>query len=199
MTREGHGTASSPSPSARGEQAVGIHHRPQGPPKYPSPGLHRSTTARRHREAWIRRPPHRRDGMESGRGPTYGGLVTLYFFNVERSQRVGGAEYADNRGIHSTPFPHFGGAWPLVYERPARQAEPDGWGLCRHRVGWGRCRVRQPPSDPLRGPPSPVKGEGTVVPAFAPPPSFGWSPSPLPGEETRDRASPTGMTLAGGE
>ena len=39
------------APLARGEQAGAIHRPPQGPPKYPSPGLHRSTTARRHRGA----------------------------------------------------------------------------------------------------------------------------------------------------
>jgi hypothetical protein len=49
-----------PKPAAR--QADAIHRHPQGPPRYPSPGLHRSTTARRHRGTWIRRPPHRRDG-----------------------------------------------------------------------------------------------------------------------------------------
>ena len=54
--------ASGPHPAARGEQADAIHRRPQGPPDSPSPGLHRSTTARRHRGTWIRRPPHRRVG-----------------------------------------------------------------------------------------------------------------------------------------
>ena len=39
------------APLARGEQAEAIHRPPQGPPGYPSPGLHRSTTARRHRGA----------------------------------------------------------------------------------------------------------------------------------------------------
>ena len=39
------------APLARGEQAEVIHRPPQGPPGYPSPGLHRSTTARRHRGA----------------------------------------------------------------------------------------------------------------------------------------------------
>ncbi len=50
------------APLARGEQAEAIHRPPQGPPRYPSPGLHRSTTARRTSGRWIRRPPHRRDG-----------------------------------------------------------------------------------------------------------------------------------------
>src|SRR6478672_13570792 len=64
-------------PKARGEQADAIHRRPQGPPGYPSPGLHRSTTARRHREAWIRRPPHRRDGWNYGGGLDQGSQMTL--------------------------------------------------------------------------------------------------------------------------
>ena len=64
-------------PKARGEQADAIHRRPQGPPRSASPGLHRSTTARRHREAWIRRPPHRRDGKDYGAGSSSGGEMTL--------------------------------------------------------------------------------------------------------------------------
>ena len=64
-TRGGHDgiklTSAVRTPSARGEQAGRIHPCPRGPPDFPSPGLHRSTTARRRRGAWIRRPPHRRD------------------------------------------------------------------------------------------------------------------------------------------
>jgi len=41
--------ASGPLPAARGEQAEAIHRPPRGPPDSPPPGLHRSTTARRHR------------------------------------------------------------------------------------------------------------------------------------------------------
>ena len=51
-TRGGHGGRRQRSArEARGEQADAIHRRPQGPPESPTPGLHRSTTARRHRGA----------------------------------------------------------------------------------------------------------------------------------------------------
>ena len=50
-TRGGHDFRRRSAQEARGEQAEAIHRPPQGPPKYPSPGLHRSTTARRHRGA----------------------------------------------------------------------------------------------------------------------------------------------------
>ena len=49
--RGGHDFRRRPAQEARGEQAQAIHRPPQGPPRYPSPGLHRSTTARRHRGA----------------------------------------------------------------------------------------------------------------------------------------------------
>ncbi len=49
--RGGHDFRQRPAQEARGEQAQAIHRPPQGPPEYPSPGLHRSTTARRHRGA----------------------------------------------------------------------------------------------------------------------------------------------------
>jgi hypothetical protein len=48
-TRGGHDFRRRPAQVARGEQADAIHRHPQGPPGYPSPGLLRSTTARRHR------------------------------------------------------------------------------------------------------------------------------------------------------
>ena len=51
-----------PAQEARGEQAQAIHRPAQGPPGYPSPGLHRSTTARRHRGAGSDALPT--DGMD---------------------------------------------------------------------------------------------------------------------------------------
>ena len=57
---------------------------------------------------------------ESRTGSSYGGIGTLLFWEGERSQGVGVAGYAGNRGIVSISFPHFGGRW---------QAKPDGWGL----------------------------------------------------------------------
>lgn len=38
-------------------------------------------------------------------------------------------------------FPRFGGAWLIVYDQPARQAEPDGWG-CRRSSNSGEDPVR---------------------------------------------------------
>jgi hypothetical protein len=61
-TCSGHDFRRRPAQLARGEQAQAIHRRPQGPPRYPSPGLHRSTTARRHRGAGSDALPT--DGMD---------------------------------------------------------------------------------------------------------------------------------------
>ena len=47
----------------------------RGPRGYASPRLHRSTTARRRRGTWIRRPPHRRDGEQCTSGSSYGGKI----------------------------------------------------------------------------------------------------------------------------
>ena len=47
----------------------------RGPRGYASPRLHRSTTARRRRGTWIRRPPHRRDGQHCTSGSSYGGKI----------------------------------------------------------------------------------------------------------------------------
>ena len=67
--RGGHDFRRRSAQEARGEQAQAIHRPPQGPPKYPSPGLHRSTTARRHRGAGSDALPT--DGMARSltRGP----------------------------------------------------------------------------------------------------------------------------------
>ena len=47
----------------------------RGPRGYASPRLHRSTTARRRRGTWIRRPPHRRDGQQCTSASSYGGKI----------------------------------------------------------------------------------------------------------------------------
>jgi hypothetical protein len=54
--------------------------------------------------------PAERASLATGRGqsrtgPTYGGLGTLHFLEGERSQRVGGAGYADNRRTGSRASP----------------------------------------------------------------------------------------------
>jgi hypothetical protein len=103
--RGGHDFRRRSAQEARGEQAEAIHRPPQGPPRYPSPGLHRSTTARRHRGAGSDALPT--DGM--GRvwhAAKRGWFVTLFFIEGHLNQRVGRAEYADNRrmGRASNPF-----------------------------------------------------------------------------------------------
>jgi hypothetical protein len=77
-TRGGHDglrTSAVRVPAARGEQAEAIHRPPRGPPESPSPGLHRSTTARRHRERGSDALPVRRDGQEYGPAASYGGKI----------------------------------------------------------------------------------------------------------------------------
>jgi len=103
-TRGGQDLRQRPAHSARGEQAEAIHRPPRGPPRYPSPGLHRSTTARRHRGAGSDALPT--DGMGELWGRSQRGwLMTLHFLKGEGSQGVGAAGYADNRRIVSTRIP----------------------------------------------------------------------------------------------
>ena len=80
---------------ARGEQVDAIHRRPRGPPDSPPPGLHRSTTARRHRGTWIRRPPRRRDGPDCKGSAFSGGQIASRKCDVSD---VAG-EFCDNRTI----------------------------------------------------------------------------------------------------
>jgi len=82
---------------ARGEQEDAIHRRPRGPPDSPPPGLHRSTTARRHRGTWIRRPPRRRDGPDCKGSAFSGGQIA--WRNCDVSDVAG--EFCDNRTIDS--------------------------------------------------------------------------------------------------
>ena len=80
-------TSSTP-PEARGEQAEVIHRPPRGPPDSPSPGLHRSTTARRHREHGSDALPV--DGM---------GTVCARVFLRHVRDAVGEAVSRDNSGL----------------------------------------------------------------------------------------------------
>ena len=66
-----------PTHQARGEQEDAIHRRPQGPPRSASPGLHRSTTARRHREALDPTPSPPTGCSHYRAGEIYGSQMTL--------------------------------------------------------------------------------------------------------------------------
>ena len=144
---------SGPAQKARGEQADAIHRRPQGPPRYASPGLHRSTTARRHREAWIRRPPHRRDGADYGAGSSCGGEIAGFFCDFVRDHMFNMTKSSVSQGIPSTPTPCI----------PRRR----GPRLCPHRRSLTERRLAQPASLSLKpgSPPSRGCTDGGGVPA----------------------------------
>jgi len=72
-TREGHGVASSPLLRRAASKRKAIHRPPRGPPGYPSPGLQRSTTARRHRGAGSDALPTDGMGRSLGREPAMAG------------------------------------------------------------------------------------------------------------------------------
>jgi hypothetical protein len=74
------------APLARGEQAQAIHRPAQGPPKYPSPGLHRSTTARRHRGAGSDALPTDGMGRSLTRAPARMVCDAVYFERRAKSE-----------------------------------------------------------------------------------------------------------------
>ena len=74
-----------PAQEARGEQAQAIHRPPQGPPRYPSPGLHRSTTARRHRGAGSDALPTDGMGRSLTRVPAMMAGDAVYFERRKKS------------------------------------------------------------------------------------------------------------------
>jgi hypothetical protein len=74
-----------PAQEARGEQAGAIHRPPQGPPGYPSPGLHRSTTARRHRGAGSDALPTDGMGRSLARVPAMMAGDAVYFERRKKS------------------------------------------------------------------------------------------------------------------
>ena len=151
--RTSHPVADRFAPEARGEQAGAIRRRPQGPPAYPSPGLHRSTTARRHRGTWIRRPPHRRDGGEFRTGSSYGGQIAGFFCDFVRDHMFNMTKSSVSQGIPSTPTPCI----------PRRR----GPKLCPHRRSLTERRLAQPASLSLKpgSPPSRGCTDGGGVPA----------------------------------
>ncbi|MBB4083593.1 hypothetical protein GGR12_002459 [Brevundimonas lenta] len=114
----------------------------RGPPDYPSPRLHRSTTARRRREAWIRRPPHRRDA----------GIMRPVDTSLRRGNLGGGSQGVGEKssGIADRLLPPFRGK---VGGGAARMGALSASKL---------AGARSPSAAPIRpsGPPSPVKGEG---------------------------------------
>ena len=73
----------------------------RGPRRYASHRLHRSTTARRRRGTWIRRPPHRRDApiLNPPRPQADSGRCRRD--DVQGKQRVGRFQYAGWRRICS--------------------------------------------------------------------------------------------------
>ncbi len=109
--------ASAARTTARGEQAEAIHRPPQGPPNSPSSGLHRSTTARRHRGTWIRRPPHRRDGPSVEDGLPMAGRGRCIFLKASRIRGLAARDMLTIGGLSAQR--HGGGG----HSRPCGTAE----------------------------------------------------------------------------